>query len=126
MAKILLVEDHPSVRESTTWLLEACGHQVTAVATGEEALAAKPDGFDVIVLDLNMPGMGGKAFKRHLDARRVNVPVIVLSAEGDVAQVALSVGALRAIRKPASFVELQGAIAAALASKRVSRSGRPD
>lgn len=57
---VLVVEDHPTHQQMTRTVLEALGHQVTVVADGFAAVeAASATGFDVIVMDRNMPRCGG-------------------------------------------------------------------
>jgi PAS domain S-box-containing protein len=62
--KVLVVDDEPAVRELAAAVLERSGYRVVQAASGEEALsllAAEPGAVEAVVLDLGMPGMGGKA-----------------------------------------------------------------
>ncbi|MGW8552594.1 response regulator transcription factor [Streptomyces tubercidicus] len=60
MARVLLIEDNPSMREGLTLALHRLGHAVHAAASGEEGLSALPDFRpDAVVLDLMLPGMHG-------------------------------------------------------------------
>jgi PAS domain S-box-containing protein len=86
---VLLVDDDDLVRESQTVLLETLGHAVRAAASGEEGLAALEEGLepDVVILDMNMPGLGGPGTLDLLRRSRPRVPVLV--ATGRVDQSAL-------------------------------------
>jgi len=107
---VLLVDDDDLVRESTTELLEALGHLVTAVASGESALEALAAGDvpDLVVLDRNMPGLGGKETLVRL--RRTFPDLPVLMASGQIDQTALDLAAqdshLSLVGKPFSMDEL--------------------
>jgi len=83
MAVILHVEDEGSVRLLYREVFEELGHQVVAATTAEEALrmlrGTQPD---VIILDLKMPGMGGRAFleKFHRLKLKLKIPVVISTA----------------------------------------------
>ncbi|MBN2809234.1 MAG: response regulator [Deltaproteobacteria bacterium] len=78
--KILLVEDEPLLRESLQVLLELHGGRVVAVANGKEALAfLEKNSVDLIVLDLVMPEMGGEEFLRQMQARKIKIPVLIMT-----------------------------------------------
>lgn len=83
MASILIVDDDPTIRQLLTTLLETEGYTTTTASDGEEALTAITQELpDLILLDLNMPGMHGWRFLDELYVRglRDQVRVIVLSA----------------------------------------------
>jgi len=86
---VLVVDDDDLVQCSTQALLEVMGHRVLAVAGGEQALERLEAGFeaDVILLDMNMPGLGGAGTLPRL--RRLLPEVPVLLATGRVDQAAL-------------------------------------
>jgi CheY-like chemotaxis protein len=97
MARVLVVEDDPDSLEVVTMTLEKGGHCVIPAANGWEALLAlDAHHFDVIVLDLMMPGMNGSAFLRIIrnDQRRRYLPVIVLTAlnNGDMLRTVADLG----------------------------------
>jgi PAS domain S-box-containing protein len=81
---VLLVDDDELVRHSIQAILEALGHQVTAAARGEEALervaACAPD---VVILDLNMPGLGGAGTLPRLRALRPDLPILLATGRTD-------------------------------------------
>jgi two-component system chemotaxis sensor kinase CheA len=82
--ELLLVDDSAFFRDMLTPVLKAAGYEVTSVASAEEAMALlrKGYGFDVILTDIDMPGMDGFAFAEALaaDQRTAAVPVIALSS----------------------------------------------
>src|SRR5580698_1429614 len=113
---ILLIDDEPQIRKVLRTSLAAHGANVMDVQNGEEALELlREKTVDLILLDMNMPGMGG------LDACRAirsgwDVPIIVVSVrESDRDKVeALDAGADDFVTKPFSFDELMARIRAAL------------
>ena len=60
--RVLVIDDEPDVVELIATVLERDGYHVTTVASAEDGLAALPGRFDVILSDLNMPGLGGRGF----------------------------------------------------------------
>ena len=83
---ILLAEDHAELAETTGAYLEACGHRVDYAADGLVAVhLAVTQAYDVIVLDIMLPGMDGFAICERLrkDAR-IATPVIMLTARGQL------------------------------------------
>jgi CheY-like chemotaxis protein len=80
-ARILLVEDDPSIREVTAIGLRNAGFTVESAADGREGLdrfAAEP--FDLILMDMQMPVMDGYEAVRALRARGVATPIIAITA----------------------------------------------
>lgn len=76
--RILLVDDDELVRESLSMMLEALGHLTQTCACGEEALEAVQKGLEpgLVILDQNMPGIGGFATLEALRHLHPNLPVI--------------------------------------------------
>jgi len=80
------VDDEDQLRRVMRDLLERDGYDVIEAADGVEALdQVDRHGPDIIVLDLNLPGLDGYGVLSHLRSRRVtqNIPVVVLTARGD-------------------------------------------
>ncbi|WP_114394489.1 chemotaxis protein CheW [Oleisolibacter albus] len=82
--RILLVDDSPFFRNLLTPMLSVSGYDVTAVESGDEAMALQESGeqFDVIISDIEMPGMSGLEFAEAVraSARWANVPLVALSS----------------------------------------------
>ncbi|KAF4410495.1 MULTISPECIES: response regulator transcription factor [Streptomyces] len=107
-ARVLVVDDDPTVAEVVTGYLERDGHLVDRAGDGPAALARADERWpDLVVLDLMLPGMDGLAVCRGLRARGP-VPVIMLTARGEeVDRIAgLEVGADDYVTKPFSPREL--------------------
>jgi two-component system cell cycle sensor histidine kinase/response regulator CckA len=89
--RILFVEDEESVRGVMSELLESCGYQVVQAGTGEEGLeimTENPDGFDLIISDVILPGMDGPTMMREAKPYLGKARIIFISgyAERDLAQ----------------------------------------
>jgi two-component system alkaline phosphatase synthesis response regulator PhoP len=105
--KILVVDDEEDILELVRYNLSREGYRVTGTLTGEEALRkVRTDAFDLIVLDLMLPGMDGLAFTKTLknDPRLRNIPIIMLTAKGEESDIVagLELGADDYITKPFS------------------------
>ena len=89
---ILLIDDDEQIREVLPPLLEALGHHSSAVACGEEGLAALEAGLrpDLVILDMNMPGLGGAGTLPRLRALLPEVPVLLTTGRAKEAAHALS------------------------------------
>ncbi|MBI3160945.1 MAG: response regulator [Chloroflexi bacterium] len=105
MARILIAEDEPDIRELVAFTLRFAGHEVTAAANGEEALhQAQKIVPDIILMDVRMPNMTGydacRAMKQ--DATLKDIPVVFLSAKGQDSEIqtGLDVGAEEYLLKP--------------------------
>ncbi len=121
-SSILLIEDEPQIADAIFAGLSR--HLVTAAATGEEGLAAIRRGsFDVVLLDLRLPGMDGLDVLRALkaDAKHAHIPVVVLTAHGEIQEKvhAFELGAHDFITKPFIISELRARIQAATRAKRM-------
>ncbi|HEY7267064.1 MAG TPA: response regulator transcription factor [Solirubrobacterales bacterium] len=122
--RILVVDDELSVRESVGYALEQEGFQVTLAANGEEAEGQiSDDGFDLLILDIMMPGKSGLDLCREVRAHSP-VPIILLTAkDAEVDKVVgLEVGADDYVTKPFSVRELLGRVRAQLRRRELDRS----
>lgn len=113
--RVLLVEDNPVNQRMVARMLETLGHSVEAVASGEAAVSrALQQQFDVILLDIRLPGIDGLETARRLRAAGCRTPIIALSAnvyESDRAA-ALEAGMNGFLGKPLHLEELREALAA--------------
>ncbi len=86
---LLLVDDDPNIRMMLGDFLVAAGYEVTTADSGEAALKCMTEHLpNLIILDMGMPGMGGKGFLERITDRlgRTRVPVLVLTARSDMAE----------------------------------------
>ena len=100
---VLFVEDDPPVRASLTQTLELEGFTVVPCRSAEEALPHIQPGAPIIVItDVRLPGMDGRALLAHVQATDPQIPVILITAHGDVnmAVQAMRNGAYDFIEKP--------------------------
>ena len=114
--KVLVVDDHPLIREALRQVLRALNKDIDLLeaGSGPEALAAanRNDGIDLILLDLTLPGRDGYEVLRELRERYPAYPVVVLSAsdQSEVVMRALDAGAMGFIPKTSSNEVLLGAL----------------
>ena len=84
MAKILIVDDEPRIRELIREHLQYSGYVCEEAADGTAALTQLSGGaFDLVILDLMMPFMDGMTCLREMRARHINTPVIILTARSE-------------------------------------------
>ena len=105
--RILVVDDEPDILELIRYNLTRNNYDMTGVASGEEAFASvRTSPPDLVVLDLMLPGIDGLEVCRRLknDARTATIPVVILSAKGEEADVVtgLELGADDYLTKPFS------------------------
>ena len=127
--RILIVEDDRTLRQALTFNLEREGYEVRSAVDGQQALDwARHDQFDLMLLDVMLPGMSGIEVLRVLRSEGVGTPVIVLSAKGDEIDrvVGLKVGADDYVAKPFSRPELLARIEAVLRRDRRSMADAPE
>ena len=106
MPSILVVDDEPGVRSSISGVLKDEGFDVDAVGTGEECLErANSDAYDVIVLDIWLPGLDGLTTLQRLRERRIESQVVIISGHGNIESAvrAIKMGAFDFIEKPLSL-----------------------
>ena len=125
-ATVWIVDDDPSIRNSLRWLVESIGLAVRTCESAEDFLRVYADAPGCLVTDLRMPGMSGLELQAALVARGMAVPVIFLTAHGEVPTAVRAVrnGAQDFIEKPFSNQQLLDSIRRAVAADRVSREAR--
>lgn len=106
-SKILIADDDDLVRTAIFKILTMFGHDVTGVRSGSEVLDHISDDFDVIVLDINMPDLDGFETLKHLNIKKLDIPVLFLTGAGsmDYAVKAINLGAYDFITKPIEDIE---------------------
>ena len=100
---VMVVDDEQNMQAVMRMILEGAGHQVLVADSGEQALThAKNPNLDVVLSDLNMPGMGGEEFILRFRRERPDVPVIVVTAHGTIRSAVKSIhsGAADYLTKP--------------------------
>ncbi len=124
MTRVLIVEDERSISEPLAYLLEREGYRTTVAEDGSSALSKFDSGeFDLVLLDIMLPGLSGTEVCRRIRARST-VPIIMLTAraaEVDIV-VGLELGADDYVTKPYSSRELVARIRAVLRRREVPDS----
>jgi CheY-like chemotaxis protein len=128
LAKILVVDDDPAVQMTIRLLLERAGHSVVVAGDGHKGLAAFESGdFDLLFLDIFMPGMDGLETMRHIHRQRPTVPIIVISGRPLVADAAtgpdflsmsIKLGAILSLPKPFKPAALLAAVESCLRARK--------
>src|ERR1700676_3596596 len=116
MAKVLVIDDDPSLRRALRVGLQAGGHQVTTAVNGEQGISQTAlTSPDVVVLDLGLPDIDGQAVCKRI-RQWSEVPIIILSASGaeDRKVAALNGGADDYVTKPFGMAELEARIRTAI------------
>ena len=126
MAKILIVDDDSAVQATIKLLLERAGHSVAVAADGRKALAIlKAEEFDLLFLDIFMPGMDGLETMRRVQQKQPMTPIIVISGrpvswdpgvDADFLTMATKLGAVCSLQKPFKPAALLAAVTGCLAA----------
>src|SRR4051812_18820270 len=117
VGRVLVVDDNARARQSMVDVLAAAGHEVASSASAIEALKiVEQSTFDVIITDLQMPGMDGLAFIRTLAERKVEAQIVMVTAFASVSSAveAMRYGAFDYIEKPFDVEQLESLVARAL------------
>ncbi|SDT22736.1 response regulator [Bradyrhizobium canariense] len=136
MAKILIVDDDAAVQATIKLLLERVGHDVVIAGDGRKGLAIfESDQFDLLFLDIFMPGMDGIETMRRVHQQRPLTPIILISGNPtlddsvkgpDFLAMATKLGAVSNLQKPFKPAALLAAVTACLeAAERPSPSSTP-
>lgn len=114
---VSVVDDDESIRESLPDLLKEFGFTAQAFSSAEEFLASKDvSQTTCLILDIAMPGMGGPGLQHELERRRIEIPIIFITAHEDpvVRSRVLEDGAVQCLLKPFSDTALLQALNSAL------------
>lgn len=129
--RVLVVDDHPINRRTLGLLLEPSGAEVTAVESSAEALERLgSESFDVVLTDLNMPGMNGLALARAIRARagpNAGAPIVaVTGADSAEERAACSAAGMNGyVTKPIDVAALYAALAEAVSPDPEAEAGAP-
>jgi len=125
---VYIVDDDCGVRDSLQILLRLHGYAAMSFSTGEALLASLDESRaragGVVLLDLRLPGMSGAQVQAELAARKVQWPIVILTAHGDVASArnALKAGAIDFIEKPIQEPVLLAALEHGISQQRAIAS----
>nr|WP_256467240.1 response regulator [Bradyrhizobium sp. 30] len=132
----MIVDDDPAVQMTIRLFLERAGHQITVAGDGRKGLALFEAGqFDLLFLDIFMPGMDGLETMRHIRALQPAIPIVVISgrsftpdahAEPDFLKMATKLGAVASLQKPFRADALLAAVAGCLDAGRTASVRNPD
>lgn len=111
--RLLIVEDEEDMREALCYGLRRCGYAVDAAGDGADAVEqCGINEYDLVVLDLNLPGLDGMEVLRHIRSMENPAKVLILSARSELADkiIGLDSGASDYLTKPFHFEELEARI----------------
>jgi two-component system response regulator RegX3 len=119
--RILLVEDEPAISDAVAYTLRSSGYDVDVLADGEQALRRYGD-YDLLLLDVMLPGLSGVEVCRRIRAQSP-VPIVMLTARGGEVDrvVGLDAGADDYVPKPFSMPELVSRVSAILRRRTLDR-----
>jgi len=123
-AVVFVVDDDLSIRDAVKSLLKSVGLRSESFGSTEEFMAAaRPDAPSCLVLDVRLPGMSGMDFQAELNKRGLRIPIIFITAHGDIPMTAraMKAGAVEFLPKPFQKKELLDAIHQALERDRTAR-----
>ena len=120
--RVLAVDDEPNMRRLLEIMLRQAGYQALLASNGNEALdILRDEGADLVVSDLNMPGMDGLNLLSTMRSEGIDTPVIIVTAHGEVSSAvkAMQLGATDYILRPFDLDTLEIAMARALSVTRL-------
>jgi FixJ family two-component response regulator len=126
---VFIIDDDAGVRASIRGLLKSAGLRSEGFETAEQFLQRKPaEGPSCLILDVSLPGMNGLEFQQRLRNADIHIPVIFVTAYGDIPMTvkAMKSGAVEFLTKPFDDEELLEAIQQALARDSASRQERAE
>jgi two-component system, NtrC family, nitrogen regulation response regulator NtrX len=127
MPSILVVDDEPGVRSSLSGVLRDEGYDVDAAGSGEECLDRAARGaYDVIVLDVWLPGVDGLVTLQRLRERKIDAQVVMISGHGNIESAvrAIKMGAFDFVEKPLSIEKTVLVVRNALRQRDLEKENR--
>src|SRR5919204_2880921 len=124
---VLIVDDEAGVRTALSGVLRDEGYAVDAIDTGEACLdRVSRAPYDVILLDIWLPGMDGLATLERLRDRRVDAPVVMISGHGNIESAvrAIKMGAFDFVEKPLSLDKTVLVVGNAVRQRRLEAENR--
>src|SRR3954454_25205497 len=120
--RILIIEDEAAIADAIAFSLGRAGFEADHVGDGAEAAGLTLDRYDVVLLDLVLPGLSGFDVCRRIRDRST-IPIIIVSARSEEADIvrALEIGADDYVSKPFSMAELIGRVRALLRRQEFDR-----
>ena len=121
-ARILVVDDHAAARESVIFVLRQAGYEALGAASAVEGLShLDRQAFDVVITDLQMPGMDGLEFIRQIACRRLPTQAIMVTAHATISSAveAMRHGAFDYLEKPFDATQLEQLVNRALERRRL-------
>jgi len=121
---VFVIDDDPSVRRAIRRLIGSVGLQVELFGSAREFLhSRRPDAPSCLVLDIRLPGISGLDFQCELAAANIHIPIIFITAHGDIPMTvrAMKAGAVEFLTKPFHDQDLLDAIHVALERDRAKR-----
>ncbi len=117
LGRVLVVDDHAAARESVSDVLRSTGYHVVCAESAARALGLlENDPFDVVITDLQMPGMDGLEFIRQISRRRLPVQVLMITAHATITSAveAMRAGAFDYLEKPFDITQLEQQVVRAI------------
>src|SRR5262245_3245757 len=124
---VFIVDDDPAVRDSLSLLLSLRGYRTASFARSEDFLAAcTHELFGCVLADIKMPGVSGLELQAALARERIDLPVLIMTAHGDVssARAAFKANAVDFLEKPFEDAQLLAGIEAAFARERTRHAAQ--
>src|SRR5215475_11325767 len=121
---VFIVEDDPSMRNALKNLLRSVGLEPSVYGSAQEFLETRrPDAPSCLILDVRLPGLSGLDLQRELSAANIQVPIIFITAHGDISMSvrAMKAGEAEFLTNPFRDQDLLDAIQVPLAQYRIRK-----